>query len=273
MAKNAYIGVSNVARKVKQPYIGVSNVARKVKNGYIGVSNVARQFYQSGTPVSTLAVGSSVWMNVSGVATEFLVVHQGNPDTGIYDSSCNGTWLLMKNIYETRRVHSSSTIVMFYANTEINTYLNSTMLGLFDNSIQSLIKQVKIPYNGHTATGTANAVAYTGTNGTPVKLFLLSIYEYGHETTSTIKQEGAKLSYFLSGKDESSANAKRIAYYNGAASLYWTRSRNYQGQHLGIMKTGAATYANAATNAVGIRPALILPSTALVNDSGFVIAS
>lgn len=45
MAKNAYIGVSGVARKVKQPYIGVSGVARKVKSGYIGVSGVARQFF------------------------------------------------------------------------------------------------------------------------------------------------------------------------------------------------------------------------------------
>ena len=45
MAKNMYIGVDSVARKIKQPDIGVANVARKVTNGYIGVDNVARQFY------------------------------------------------------------------------------------------------------------------------------------------------------------------------------------------------------------------------------------
>ena len=47
MAKNIYIGVDNVARKVKQPYIGVDNVARKVKSGFVGVDNVARQYYES----------------------------------------------------------------------------------------------------------------------------------------------------------------------------------------------------------------------------------
>ena len=47
MAKNQYVGVNNVARKVKQPYIGVNNVARKVKSGYVGVNGVARQYYES----------------------------------------------------------------------------------------------------------------------------------------------------------------------------------------------------------------------------------
>ena len=48
--------------------------------------------------ISTLAVGSSVYLNVGGVRKEFLVVHQGKPSS-LYDSSCNGTWLLMKDIY------------------------------------------------------------------------------------------------------------------------------------------------------------------------------
>ena len=47
MAKNIYIGVNNVSRKVKKMYIGVNGVARKVKKGYIGVNGVARQFYSS----------------------------------------------------------------------------------------------------------------------------------------------------------------------------------------------------------------------------------
>lgn len=45
----AYIGVSNIAQKVKNGYVGVANVARKIKYGYIGVSNVARKFYSSET--------------------------------------------------------------------------------------------------------------------------------------------------------------------------------------------------------------------------------
>lgn len=44
MAKGAYIGVGDVARKVKQGYVGVDNVARKIKKGYIGIGGVARPF-------------------------------------------------------------------------------------------------------------------------------------------------------------------------------------------------------------------------------------
>ena len=45
MAKGVYIGVNNVARKVKKSYIGVGNVARKIKKAYIGVNGVARECY------------------------------------------------------------------------------------------------------------------------------------------------------------------------------------------------------------------------------------
>ena len=49
MSKNIFIGVNNVARKVKSIYIGVNNVARKVKYVYIGDNNnKARLCYSSG---------------------------------------------------------------------------------------------------------------------------------------------------------------------------------------------------------------------------------
>lgn len=47
MAKNAYVGVSGVARKVKSQYVGVNGVARKVTKGYVGVNGVARLCFQS----------------------------------------------------------------------------------------------------------------------------------------------------------------------------------------------------------------------------------
>ena len=37
MAKGAYIGINNTARKVKSGYIGIEDVARKIKKAYIGV--------------------------------------------------------------------------------------------------------------------------------------------------------------------------------------------------------------------------------------------
>ena len=45
MAKKAYIGVNNVARRIKKMYVGVNGVARRIKKAYIGIGGVARQFF------------------------------------------------------------------------------------------------------------------------------------------------------------------------------------------------------------------------------------
>lgn len=49
MAKNAYVGINNVAHKVKNMYVGVDGKARKVKKGYVGVNGIARLFYSAKT--------------------------------------------------------------------------------------------------------------------------------------------------------------------------------------------------------------------------------
>ena len=48
MAKGAYIGVDNVAHKIKKGYIGVDGVARKIKKAYIGIGGVARPCWGGG---------------------------------------------------------------------------------------------------------------------------------------------------------------------------------------------------------------------------------
>lgn len=47
MAKGAYIGVNNVAHKIKKGYIGVDGIARKIKKAYIGIGGVARPCFSS----------------------------------------------------------------------------------------------------------------------------------------------------------------------------------------------------------------------------------
>lgn len=49
-----FVGVSGVARKVKNQMVGVSGVARKVKTGYVGVSGVARKFTAPSVATITL---------------------------------------------------------------------------------------------------------------------------------------------------------------------------------------------------------------------------
>lgn len=216
--------------------------------------------------LSTKAVGSTVKLKVNGTAKEFIVVHQGKPSS-LYDDSCNGTWLLMKDIYENRVWQSGN--INKYESSDIHTYLNNTFLNLFESNIRDAIKQVKIPYRKN---GGSGGTDQSGANGLSAKIFLLSGYEVGWTTSdySYFPVDGAKLSYFESGTG-TSANNKRIANLNGSAATWWLRSP-YTGNtnHVWYVYTSGDCYGNYASYSIGIRPALILPSTLLVSDDGTV---
>ena len=44
--------------------------------------------------LGTKSVGSIVKLKENGAAVNYIVVHQGKPSSS-YDSSCDGTWLLL----------------------------------------------------------------------------------------------------------------------------------------------------------------------------------
>lgn len=214
--------------------------------------------------LSSKAIGSTIKLKVNGSAKDFIVVHQGKPSS-VYDDSCNGTWLLMKDIYENRQWHSSNT--NDYANSTIHSYLNSTFLNLFESNIKNAIKQVKLPYRK--GSGTSTTVT-SGSNGLSAKIFLLSATETSFSFSSMPSGEGAELAYFKGCADNSS-DSKRVAYLNGSATVWWLRSPycNYFGGALYVDSDGDWGGNNCSVS-YGIRPALILPSTLLVSDDGTV---
>lgn len=214
--------------------------------------------------LSSKAIGSTIKLKVNGSAKDFIVVHQGKPSS-VYDDSCNGTWLLMKDIYENRQWHSSNT--NDYANSTIHSYLNSTFLNLFESNIKNAIKQVKLPYRK--GSGTSTTVT-SGSNGLSAKIFLLSATETSFSFSSMPSGEGAELAYFKGCADNSS-DSKRVAYLNGSAAGWWLRSPGcgYSGDALYVDSNGDWVSYNCSYS-YGARPALILPSTLLVSDDGSV---
>jgi len=215
--------------------------------------------------LGTKAVGSIVKIKVNGASKDFIVVHQGKPSS-VYDDSCNGTWLLMKDIYENRAWHSSNT--NDYANSTIHSYLNSTFLNLFESNIKNAIKQVKIPYRkGH---GTSTTVT-SGSNGLSAKIFLLSTTETSFSYSYMPRGEGAELAYFKGCADNGS-DSKRVAYLNGSATGWWLRSPgcNVTSNRALVVGSAGTSGDTNCSSSRGIRPALILPSTLLVSDDGTV---
>ena len=214
--------------------------------------------------LSSKAIGSTIKLKVNGSAKDFIVVHQGKPSS-VYDDSCNGTWLLMKDIYENRAWHSSNT--NDYANSTIHSYLNSTFLNLFESNIKNAIKQVKLPYRK--GSGTSTTVT-SGSNGLSAKIFLLSATETSFSFSYMPSGEGAELAYFKGCADNSS-DSKRVAKLNGSATGWWLRSPSCSNFNyaLYVVSNGDWRYGSCSSS-IGIRPALILPSTLLVSDDGTV---
>lgn len=213
--------------------------------------------------LSSKAIGSTIKLKVNGSAKDFIVVHQGKPSS-VYDDSCSGTWLLMKDIYENRQWHSSDT--NDYANSTIYSYLNSTFLAMLDSNIQKAIKQVKLPYRK--GSGTSTTVT-SGSNGLPAKIFLLSATEMSFNFSYMPSGEGAELAYFKGCADNSS-DSKRVAYLNGSAAYWWLRSPYCGSSAYALFVNSYGDWRNDCSNSRGIRPALILPSTLLVSDDGTV---
>lgn len=214
------------------------------------------------TRMSDLEIGQTIKLNLNSTPWEWLVVHQGLPSS-IYDASCDGTWLLLKDIYE-KRVWGN-TGVNKLESSNIHTYLNNTFLNLFDSNIKDAIKQAKIPYRKN---GGSGGTDQSGANGLPAKIFLLSGYEVGWTTSdsSVFPVDGAKLSYFESGTG-TSANNKRIAKLNDSASYWWLRSPSTRDtQNARLVKPDGKPSSGRANNSFGIRSAIILPSDMLVTD-------
>ena len=222
-----------------------------------------------GTSIGNLDVGTEITLNENGEPINYLIVNQGIPeDSALYDSSCDGTWLLRKDLRENRKWNASN--VNDYANSTIHSYLNSTFLNLFEANIREAIKQVKIPYRAGSGYG---KTVTSGASGLSAKIFLLSATEVNFIHGFTPTNEGACLSYF-SGTSQNGSDDKRAATLNGSYTYWWLRSP-YCGSNGGstnvllVGNTGGWSR-GVCSGSGGLRPALILPFNFKLDDSQII---
>ena len=223
---------------------------------------------KAGTPVRDLTVGTIININEDGIPIEYLIVNQGIPEnSSLYDLSCNGTWVLRKDIAEEQLWNLTDDVD--YEGSGIHSYLNGTFLNRYDNNTKGSIKQVKIPHHDGITYGGS---LVSGVNGLSCKIFLLSRYEVGFtdDDTPDASEDGAKLSYFDYGTEDT-ANAKRRAYYaldEYNTTGWWLRSiaKSYgTGTNVVVVLYSGRNYWM-SNGPYGVRPAFVLDPSARVDQ-------
>ena len=200
------------------------------------------------TPIGELLAGTIVYMNVDGTRTPYIVVHQGNPDTAVYGASCNGTWVLMQNIYSLTRWQARQ-----------NTYYYSS---------DCLVRQLAQSFP-------SKLDAVIQNNLIPLKLLNIQ-YSWqdisGDKAFPLTSNDLSNMDYFSDG-----VVSKRIATYNGAATGYWLRDPDSYGAEIKYV-TASGTISTRDDNSYlsgyqgqGFRPMYILNTASLVADSDFNI--
>lgn len=198
--------------------------------------------------IGSLAVGTLV--TIADVGT-FILVHQGNPDESVYDSSCDGSWLLAQgDLGLSSRFGSDSN----YFSSAANKRLETNFIPLLPSSLSASILTVKIPvfYGG---------TLYKLDEGLTCQAFIPAAIEFGYspEYNPDVPGDGATLDYFVGtnpGTGGSNTDPKRE--YSGD-KFHWLRSPvGTSTSEIWINSTKGAGAPRSANYEYDLRPCIIL---------------
>lgn len=261
-----YESVNGIYRKVNKIYVPTDGIYRDAKKRYDPVDGVYRQtFSGGGMTVGDLAVGTRMIVLRWGRPVPCIVIHQGKPSAD-YDDSCDGTWLMTESILSEAQWSGAADLTSYSMSNANNVCLN--WIAMLDEPGYSAVKTVKPPNYG-----AAYVLHPEHYDDFEAKAFLLSSAEVGVQDSYTIHgvpagKDGAVLDYF---KDcGAAAEPKRVAYLNGTATAWWTRTEIQSSSAMAIYTDGEPTVPK-KHNSRGIRPAFVLDSSTRIDPEGLVI--
>lgn len=294
MAKNLYIGVEGKARKAKKIYVGIGGTAREVKKAYIGVNGVARLFYSGGKRLSDLPVGTIVNFRENGTYVPYEIINQGAPShqgekfscyyggttlevtTSVYDSSCNGTWILRYQRSTTWPYNTSGSTN--WGTGSEHSYCMNTFYPMITD--KHLVKQVVLP----SPTGQSTVGVIT------TSCFLLSAFECGqlfHKDSgdlvplSKYPQCGAPLQWVNPYWDHAygeNPNSSIIAGHDPNAEKWlntWMLRSTIKGRDSAVYGVNGGSQGiigdSQSNRTIGIRPTMVLNADALVDENNNIL--
>ena len=222
---------------------------------------------KAGTLVQNLAVGTIININENGAPVEYQIVHQGNPDSSIYDESCDGTWVWRKYILDSTYYYGDARHDNGYDDSLLHLALNGEYLSNYSQDTLSLIKHIKLPYVYYASGGSSSGHLRTGSSGLDCQFYIYSRVEVGFEDDPDYHNDGIKLSYFDMGESDTACDKRVRLSVDGFSNEQWLRQSgktggdytstiNYDGTEGGYMKT----------RRLAVTPACILSRDARVDQ-------
>ena len=199
MAKKAYIGVGDVARKIKKGYIGVGDVARKIKKAYIGIGGFARPcmsselaYYGKITDLSVAryavaatSVGDYAFF-MGGAVTNYL---------DVYSKSLQRSTVLLEHLYTNLAATTVGDYAIFgggysykqYSDGTINYSLPRELVAAINSSLSKTSAPSLSTAKSHlAATTVGNYAVFAG--GRNESLYHASVDVYNASLTRSVPQ-------------------------------------------------------------------------------------
>lgn len=232
---------------------------------FFGGGKVGMEAPSAGILASDIAVGSTVKLMENGSAVDFIVVHQRIPSTTAYHTSCNGTWIMRKDLYTTLKWGDSYSEVN-YPQSNIPAYLDGTYYNLFDANAKAAILPITLcyDYDGYGSSG----------NDLAAKVFIPSANELGvyqGNVTNGVGSAGEIFDYFKPAVQYLDvAISKAVAKLNGTATVWFTRT--LADSYRCVVGTDGKVSAIATwATTHGIRPTMILSSNAIFDEETMIL--
>ena len=267
--QGANIWPKTIAEAIRTPGIWGGNLGlalQKLAGAVLYNRTQQAKYAEVTVDLSAVSVGEEVNLPYNGIMVPHIVGHIGNPDSSLYDASCDGVWLLRKDIAGNGQWNNSG------VNTLSGSAIMSTIAGYmadYENVVKAAIKTVKIPY----CIGGGNSAVNSGANGLECNLFPLSGVEVGFisdEDNPYQPNDGAKLDYFIEG-ESADANQRR----KESSGVFTLRSPFTNGSsNVWVVDVDGGSNLGGASASYGLRYAFIMPTTFtatyLVADDGTI---
>ena len=223
--------------------------------------------------VRNMPIGTIININVYNTIYKGVIVHKGNPDPSMYDASCNGVWVWLKQSgfsftsggrdddtysFDSYNREFNKSEAFYCCNTLVYNRLKSAT-----PSFASLIKSVKVPYADN-----SKGKVLTLSQGVSAFVFPLSLIELGYSPDSDIPKDGAKLSYFNTDADRISAGTDH--YQTKGQYVTRTVSMSDVSKSYRINRYGQK-YIERKYIVASFSPAFILPYDVKLNDDNYII--